>query len=184
MVSVTSLWLPILVAAVLVFVVSSLIHMVLKYHRNDFVAVPNEEQVRAGLRGIPPGDYVVPHAPSSAERQTEEFKQKMEEGPVAFLTVFPPGDFAMGAGLAQWFVYSVVVGIFAGYVAGITLPPGAEYLHVFQITGTVAFAGYGLALVQNSIWYNRKWSTTFKSLFDAFIYGLVTAGAFGWLWPG
>lgn len=183
MVSVTSLWLPILVAAVLVFVVSSIIHMALKYHQTDFAAVPDEDSVRAGLRGIPAGDYVVPHAASNEERQTEEFKQKMREGPVAFLTVFPAGEFGMGSSLAQWFVYCVVVGVFAGYVAGIALAPGAEYMSVFQVAGTVAFAGYGLALAQNSIWLRRKWSTTFKSLFDALIYACVTAGTFGWLWP-
>ena len=183
MVSVTSLWLPILVAAVLVFVVSSVLHMVLKYHQTDFSAVPDEDSVRAGLRGVPEGDYVIPHAASKEERQTEEFKEKMREGPVAFLTVYPSGDFEMGSSLAQWFAYAVVVGVFAGYVAGIALSPGAEYLRVFQVTGAVAFAGYGLALVQNSIWYNRKWSTTLKALFDSLIYACVTAGAFGWLWP-
>lgn len=183
MVSVTSLWLPILVAAVLVFVVSSILHMVLKYHQTDFDAVPGEESVRSALRGVPEGDYVIPHASSNEERQTEAFKEKMREGPVAFLTVYPAGDFKMGSSLALWFVYAVVVGVFAGYVGGLALAPGADYMKVFQVTGTVAFAGYGLALVQNSIWYNRKWSTTFKSLFDSLIYACVTAGAFGWLWP-
>ena len=184
MVSVVSLWLPILVAAVLVFVVSSVIHTVLKYHQSDFGAVPDEAKVRSGLQGLPPGDYVVPHAPSNEARQTEEFKAKMREGPVAFLTVLPPGDIKMGSSLAQWFGYCLLVGLFAAYVAGEALPAGARYLDVFQIAGAVAFAGYGLALLQGSIWYKRKWSSTLKSVFDALIYGLVTAGTMGWLWPG
>lgn len=184
MVSVTSLWLPILVAAVLVFVVSSIIHMALKYHQNDFAAVPDEDSVRAGLRSVPSGDYVVPHAKSNDERQSEEFKEKMRQGPVAFLTVHTPGEMNMGASLLQWFVYCVVVGIFAAYVGGISLGVGSDYLSVFQITGAVAFAGYGLALLQGSIWLGRKWSTTLKSVFDALIYACVTAGTFGWLWPG
>lgn len=184
MVSVVSLWLPILVAAVLVFVVSSVIHMVLKYHTTDFGPVPDESKVRAGLQGIPPGDYVVPHAPTNEARQTEEFKAKMQEGPVAFLTVFPDGEVSMGSSLAQWFGYCLLVGLFAAYVAGTALPAGAPYLDVFQIAGTVAFAGYGLALLQNSIWFKRQWSSTFKSVFDALLYGLVTAGTLGWLWPG
>lgn len=184
MVSVTSLWLPILVAAVLVFVVSSIVHMVLKYHQADFAAVPDEDSVRAGLRGVPPGDYVVPHCASNEERQSEEFKAKMREGPVAFLTVHAPGEMNMGASLAQWFVYCIVVGVFAAYVGGISLGAGADYLSVFQVTGAVAFAGYGLALLQSSIWLGRKWSTTLKSMFDALIYACVTAGTFGWMWPG
>ena len=36
MVSLADLWLPILLSAVLVFVASSLIHMVLGWHRHDF----------------------------------------------------------------------------------------------------------------------------------------------------
>ncbi|MFW6089322.1 MAG: hypothetical protein ACODAB_06180 [Gemmatimonadota bacterium] len=183
MVAVTSLWLPILVAAVLVFVVSSIIHTVLTYHQNDFEAVPDEDAVRAGLRGIPPGDYVVPHASSKAERGSEAFQAKMTEGPIAFMTVFPAGEFGMGASLVQWFLYCILVGLFAGYVAGTALPTGADYLSVFQIVGAVAFAGYGLALLQNSIWLRRRWSSTLKSTFDALVYALLTAGTFGWLWP-
>ncbi|MCH7490780.1 MAG: hypothetical protein IID05_08795, partial [Gemmatimonadetes bacterium] len=50
-------------------------------------------------------------------------------------------------------------------------------------TGTVAFAGYGLALLQGSIWFGRKWGATLRSVFDGLVYALVTAGMFGWLWP-
>lgn len=184
MVPIVSLWLPILIAAVLVFVVSSIIHTVLTYHQSDFGSVPDEASVRAGLRGVPPGDYVVPHATSKEERGSEAFQAKMKEGPIAFLTVFPAGKFSMGATLVQWFIYCIVVGLFAAYVAGVALPPGAEYLSVFQIAGTVAFAGYGLALAQNSIWFRRQWSSTLKSMFDALVYALLTAGTLGWLWPG
>jgi hypothetical protein len=184
MVTIASLWLPILVAAVLVFVVSSIIHTVLSYHRSDFGPVPDEGAVRAGLSGVPPGDYVVPHAASNDERRSEEFTAKMKEGPVAFMTVLPRGETGMGASLVQWFLYCVLVGVFAAYLAGRTLGPGAEYLAVFRFAGTVAFAGYGLALLQNSIWFRRQWSSTLKSVFDALVYALLTAGAFGWLWPG
>jgi hypothetical protein len=184
MVPVASLWLPILVAAVIVFIVSSIIHTVLTYHQSDFGPVPDEASVRAGLRGVPAGDYVVPHPSSKEERRSEAFQEKMKEGPVAFMTVFPAGEISMGTSLVQWFVYCVLVGLFAAYVAGVALPPGADYLSVFQIAGTVAFAGYGLALAQNSIWLRRKWSSTLKSVFDALVYALLTAGTLGWLWPG
>lgn len=184
MVSILSLWLPILIAAVLVFVVSSVIHSVLGYHASDFGPLPDEERVRVALGGVPAGDYVLPHASSKEERSGEGYQARLKEGPVAFLTVFPTGEIGMGASLVLWFLYCVIVGVFAAYVAGTTLAAGTEYLRVFQVTGTVAFAGYGLALVQNSIWMRRAWSTTLKSLFDALVYALLTAGVFGWLWPG
>jgi hypothetical protein len=184
MVPLASLWAPILISAVIVFVASSVIHMVLPYHRSDYGKVPSEDAVMDALRkfGIAPGDYMIPCAGSSNAMKSPEFKEKVKRGPVATLTVIP-GGYGMGKRLAQWFVYLVVVGIFAGYVAGRALGPQAPYLSVFRFVGAVAFAGYGLGLWQNSIWYSRSWTTTFKSNVDALIYALLTAGTFGWLWP-
>lgn len=186
MVPVLSLWLPILLSAVIVFVASSVIHMVLGYHNKDFAKVPAEDEVMDALRpfDIPPGEYVIPHAGSSDAFKSPEFQERMKRGPVAFLNVLESGPPKMGKSLAQWFVYCVVVGVFAAYVAGRALGPGADYLSVFRFAGTTAFVGYALALWQNSIWYRRAWSTTLKSTFDGLVYGLLTAGTFGWLWPG
>ena len=185
MVPVMSLWVPILLSAVIMFVVSSIIHMVLSYHQSDFGKVPAEDEVMDSLRkfSIPPGEYVIPHAGSASNMKTPEFTEKMNKGPVVFMTVMPSGPPAMGKSLVQWFIYSVVVGVFAAYITGRALEPGARYLSVFQFAGCVAFVGYALALSQNSIWYKRRWSTTLKSTFDGLVYGLLTAGTFGWLWP-
>ena len=185
MVPIVSLWLPILLSAVAVFIISSIIHMFLGYHNTDFSKLPSEGQVMDDLRkvNIPPGDYVMPYASGNKERNTQEFKDKMNKGPVAFITMFPTGPITMGKSLILWFIYCVIVGIFAAYIAGRALPTGADYLSVFRFAGCTAFVGYGLALMQNSIWYNRKWSVTIKSMFDALIYALFTAGIFGWLWP-
>jgi hypothetical protein len=185
MVSIASLWLPILLSAVFVFILSSVIHMMLGYHRSDVAALPQQDQVQDALRGfnIPPGDYVLPHCPTMADTKTPEFQEKLAKGPVAVITVLPAGPMNMGKSLTLWFVYSVVVSIFAAYVASRAVNPGDAYLAVFRFAGVTAFAGYGLGLVQNSIWWSRKWSTTGKSLFDALLYALVTAGTFGWLWP-
>lgn len=186
MVSLVSLWLPILLAAVLVFVVSSIIHMFLGYHNHDYQTVPNQDQVASALRpfNIPPGDYMLPKPTNMKEMSTPEFTEKLNKGPVMMMTVFPNGPFAMGKQLVQWFIYCIVIGIFAAYLASRTLPPGTEYLEVFRVVGTVAFAGYGLALLQDAIWYSRNWSAVLKSVFDALVYALLTAGTFGWRWPG
>jgi hypothetical protein len=184
MVFLASLWLPILLSAVLVFVASFLIHMVLPYHRNDYRKAPSEDEVMEALRkaGVAPGNYVIPYAGGPSGLKSPEFVEKVKNGPVAVLTVLRDG-FAMGKKLTQWFVFSIVVGIFAGYVAGHALGPGAPYLAVFRYVGTIAFLGYGLALWQDSIWWGRSWSTTLKSNFDALVYGCLSAGVFGWLWP-
>jgi hypothetical protein len=185
MVSLSSLWMPILLSAVLVFVASSVIHMATPWHKGDIKPVPNEDDVMAALRRfkIPPGDYGLPCASSMQEMNSPAFKAKMEAGPTAFMTVTPPGLNFMGGTLAVWFVYCIVVAVFAAYVASRALAPATAYLQVFRFAGTTAFACYGMALPQHSIWYKRSWATTIKSIVDALLYGMLTGGAFGWLWP-
>lgn len=179
------LWLPILLSAIAVFVASSVIHMALPWHKNDYPKMPDEARVMAAIRplGIAPGDYMLPRPSSRQEMRSPEFAEKMKQGPVMMLTVFPNGPVAMGRNLGQWFVYAVVISIFAAYVAGRALPPGANYLRVFRFAGVTAFLGYTAALWQMSIWYRRAWSTTVKATIDGLIYALLTAGFFGWLWP-
>lgn len=185
MVSITALWLPILLSAVIVFIVSSIIHMVLGYHKSDFASLPSEKKVSDALRefNIPPGEYVMPKAESAGDMKSPEYQEKLAKGPVAFMTFMPNGQSSMTSSLIQWFVFTLVVGIFAAYVTGRIYGPDANYLDVFRFSGTTAFLGYSLAQVQDSIWYHRKWSTTFKHVFDGLVYALLTAGTFGWLWP-
>ncbi len=185
MVPLLSLWAPIVLAAVLVFVVSSILHMFLPYHRTDWGRLPAEDEVMDALRRfkIPPGDYMLPCAGTPDNMRSTEFQDKMKRGPVAVMTMMESGVPTMGKSLSLWFVYTIVVGVFAGYIASRALPVGANYLDVFRFTGTVAFVGYALALWQNTIWYKRAVGATIKSTIDGLIYALVTAGAFGWLWP-
>ena len=185
MTDLSALWLPILLAAVIVFVASSIIHMAPLWHKSDYPKVPKEGEVMDALRpfAIPPGTYMVPRAANNADMRSPEFVEKMKRGPVLVLTVLPNAVFSMGKNLAMWFVYCLAVGFFAGYVASRSLAPGADYLRVFQLVGATAFIGYTLGLWQMSIWYRRAWSLTIKATVDGLIYALLTAGAFGWLWP-
>ena len=185
MVSIVSLWLPILVSGVLVFLASFVIHMVLPYHRGDFKKLPAEDAVADALRAqnIAPGEYMLPCGSGPASMRDPAFIDKMARGPVAILTFMKPGKPNMGPQLLQWFVYCLVVGVLAAYVAGRALAPGARYLEAFRFAGPAAFIGYAVALWQDSIWYKRPWGTTLRNTFDGLVYGMLTAGAFGWLWP-
>jgi len=109
--------------------------------------------------------------------------EKYNQGPVGFMTVIANGCPNIGKSLVQWFIYSLVISVFVAYIANLTLKPGADYLMVFRITGTVAILGYAVSYIQDAIWKGQKWSTTLKFIFDGVVYGLVTAGTFGWLWP-
>jgi hypothetical protein len=170
---------------VIVFVASSIIHMALKYHRNDLRAVPDEDAVQNAVRpfGLVPGDYVVPFAGGPSGMKDPAFMQRMQKGPLLLMTVKAGGDFGLGKSLALWFVFSLIVGLFAGYIGSRTLPPGTPYREVFRIVGTAAFMGYSLALLHDSIWFWRNWKWTLLTMFDGLVYALLTAGVFGWLWP-
>src|SRR5690349_1683445 len=105
MVSIASLWLPILLSAVFVFIASSVIHMVLGYHANDLRQVPNESGMQEALRpfNLAPGDYGLPKPASAAAMRDPAFVEKRQKGPVAFITVIPSGAPSMGPALGLWF---------------------------------------------------------------------------------
>src|SRR5215211_3854047 len=128
MTSVITLWLPILLSAVAVFLVSSVIHMMSPWHKSDYSGVPNEEGFRAavGPMAIPPGDYMIPRPESRDDLRSPEFLEKMRAGPRVIMTVLPSGEFSMTKNLVQWFLYLILVSLFAAGIAGSALPPGAE----------------------------------------------------------
>ena len=185
MVPLTALWLPILLSTVIVFIASAIMHMALTYHKSDFRPLPNEGLVTDALRNAnvgPGSDYFFPYY-SFEEMKSPAAMEKLKRGPVGFMTVLPSGPPAMGKSLVQWFVYCIVISIFAAYLTGRTVAPGTGFLEVFRVVGTVAFLGYGPAHAQNSIWAGRSWVVTLKHLFDSLVYALLTAAAFAWLWP-
>lgn len=186
MVPMLDLWLPILLAAVFVFVASSLSHMALQLHKKDFGKLPNEEQLLAALRanGVQPGNYMFPSCSGSMkDMASPEMKAKLQLGPIGTMIVRPGGSFSMGAPLLQWFLLSLFISACAGYVAGIGLPAGTDTTTVFRSTATVALIGYSVTHVTDSIWKGLSWSVTAKFVFDGFIYALVTGAAFAWKWP-
>ena len=185
MTELSSLVVPIALSTVFVFIASSIIHMASPWHKSDYPRVPNEDRAREVLRAlaIPPGDYMIPRPSSRADLRSPEFAAKIHTGPVMILTVMPNGPMPMLRNMGLWLLYCAAVSVFAGYIAGRALAPGAEYLEVFRFAGATAFIGYAVALWQMSIWYHRSWTTTLKATVDGFIYACLTAGTTGWLWP-
>ena len=184
MVPLTHLWLPIVLSAVLVFVASSLIHTVLRWHNADYHPLPNEAAVLEAIRkGSPaPGQYLFPYCADYKDREKEEMKRKFEQGPLGLVYLLPGGMPKMGKALGQWFLFNVVVAFCVAYLASRTLLPGTPYLQVFRVVGTVAFLAYAAGSVQGSIWMGKPWRVTLKEAGDSLIYALLTAGTFGWLW--
>lgn len=186
MVPITALWLPILLAAVFVFIVSSIMHMALKYHRSDYRQLPHEADVLDALRkaGVTAGNaYHFPYCAEMKEMGKPEMMEKYKRGPIGMLTLMPNGAPKMGKFLGLWFFYTVLVSFFVAYLTGRTLPAGTHYLAVFRVAGATAFMAYGLSQFADSIWKGQTWGVTAKHIVDGLVFALVTAGTFGWLWP-
>jgi len=184
MVSLTALWLPIVLSSIIVFVASSIMHMLLPYHRGDYRQLPEENKLLAALRGagLQKGLYIFPFG-THKEMKSPAMIEKYKQGPVGILTVFPSGPPAMPKYLGLWFAFTLIVGFFTAYLTGRTVAPGANYLVVLRVAGTAAFLAYGLGNLSNGIWKGQPWGMTLKEVVDGLVFGLLTAGTFGWLWP-
>jgi len=180
-----SLWLPGVASAVAVFILSSIIHMVLKYHRADYKKLADEDAVAAGLRKAAPspGLYMLPYCSDMAQMKDPAFLKRFEDGPVAIIAMVPKGRPNMGKSLGLWFLLCLLVSFVTAYVARHTLNAGTSGLEVLRITSTIAFIGYGFGYFQDSIWKATPWSNTLRGLLDALIYGVATGFVFKLLWP-
>ncbi len=186
MVSMTELWLPILLSAVFVFIASSIIHMATPMHKGDFKKMPGEERVLAEMRahGLRPGSYMFPCAASMKDCGTPEMIEKFKLGPVGMMTVMPTGAPGMGKNLVQWFLFSLLVSAVVAHLAGQVFVHGAAGKPVFHLTALAAVLGYATRPLPDSIWKGQPWSITFKFVVDGIIYAALTGATFAWLWPG
>ena len=182
MVHLSMLWLPILVSAVFVFIASNLLWMALPFwHRKDYQRLPDEAAVLAALKSAKSGQYIAPVVEWS--KATPEERTAAQSGPMALLMVRNPNAFSFGKALTIYFIYTLVISVLVGYVAGATVAAGAHYLRVFRIAGIAGILAYSFRGVPDSVWYGKPWVVTFKEFIDGVVYGLLTAGTFGWLWP-
>jgi hypothetical protein len=180
-----ALWLPIVVGGVLVFVASSVIHMVIKWHVADYRQLANEDAVRDVMRaGSPaPGQYFVPYCPDHKLMRTPEFQRKFTEGPIAIMTVRPNGFPSMGRPLGLWFVFNLVVSALAAWVACQALPPGAPFERVFCLGAVVSFMAYGGGPITQSIWMGKPMRALTTEVLDAVVYAVITGATLALLWP-
>jgi hypothetical protein len=180
-----SLLLPIIVAAIAVFVLSSIIHMMMPWHKSDYSPFPDEDGVMDALRpfAIPPGDYMAPAPRSIDDMKSPDFMAKRTRGPVLIATVMKNGGFTMGPTMAVWFLFSLVISVIVGCITGSILGPGADGRSVFHYSAAITFMSYCMGAVPLSIWYQRKWSTTFKNALDSLIYAAGTGAVFMLMWP-
>ena len=179
-----ALWLPVVLSAVIVFIASSILHMVLPYHKSDYQKLPDEDKLLPVLRaaGLKRGLYVFPFC-THKEMKSPEMTEKYKQGPVGMMTIFHNGPPAMPKFLGLWFAYCLVVSLIVADLAAHAVFPFETHRHIFRVVGVPAFLAYGLGNIVNSIWKGQTWSMTIKEVIDGLIYAALTAATFAWLWP-
>ncbi len=185
MIPIAELWLPILLSAVFVFIVSSIFHMAIPIHKGDFRKLPGEEKILAEMRaqGVQPGGYAFPCCENMKDMGSQEMIAKCNLGPVGFMTVMPNGPCNIGKSLVLWFLYTLLISAFVAHLAAQGLDRGQSFKSVFHFVTLAAILGYGIGVLCDSIWKGQKWSISLKFVFDGVVYGIVTGATFGWLWP-
>jgi hypothetical protein len=180
-----ALWLPTLLSAVAVFILSSIVHMVVPWHKNDYMGFPDEEGVLNALRShnLGTGEYMAPKPASRADMGSPEFRERVRRGPLVILNVAQGDSVSMGRPLILWFVYVLIVSALAGHIAYAFHDFNIDHRYVFHTVGLTAFLAYAGALWQQTIWFRKPWLTSFKSSFDGLIYAVVTALIFVYFWP-
>jgi hypothetical protein len=177
------LWMPIVVSAVLVFVVSAITHMLIPARQTEWGHLAKEGALQEALRGARPGLYGFPMPADPGHRGKPAALQRWAEGPSGWLALVHPGPINMGRNLGLSLLMNLFVSMVAAYIAAHALGMAPHYRAVFRIIGTIGFLAYAVGPVYEAIWFWKPWRSLAYTAVDALLYGLVMGGTFGWLWP-
>jgi hypothetical protein len=180
---VAQLWLPILLSAALLFVLSAASHMVLPWRKGEWGRITDAGALQAAIRDLAPGQYAFPAAPDPKQQMTPEWRARWAQGPSGWLTIAPRAPMQMGRSMALSFLVFLGVAFMIAYAASHALGRAPHYRTVFRLVGTLGTLSFGVGPIFNSIWYHRPWRAYVSDAIDALLFGLVMAGIFGWLWP-
>ena len=180
----TPLWLPILLSAAAVWIVSAIVWMALPHHKRDFIALRDEHGFMDYLRrsGIAPGNYVFPDFRGREAMKSEKTCRALQEGPVGHLSVWQP-PLTMGGKLVATFIVYLAVSTLIAYLTRVALPGPAESAKVFQIAATAGILAYCFSFIPNAVWFGSYKRTIVAGFVDGLAFGLVTGAAFAWCWP-
>lgn len=183
MVSLASLWLPILVSSVAVFVLSTAVCMALPHHKNDWKRLADEEGFLDAVRGqmLAAGMYMYPSY-SPGDMKSPESKARWARGPWGLLIV-RPGEPSMGRLMSAWLLFMVVVAVFVAYVVGHGNGPGTDAWRIFRVTSAMAWIVFGGAAIPGFVWDGKPGSYAAKAIVDALFFALAMGAVFAWMWP-
>lgn len=188
------LWLPILLSAAAVWIVSTIFGMPFLHHKNDWIGLPaaHENAFMDAIRaiGITPGNYLFPDFRTREAMESEKVKKALEQGPVGHLSLWQP-PLTMGGKLVGVFIVYLVASTLIAYLASVALPPlpktggeeGWGFGKVFQVVGAAGILAYCFSFIPSALWFGAYKRTIIVSIIDGIVYGAITGAIFAWLWP-
>jgi hypothetical protein len=180
----TPLWLPILLSAVAVWILSALVWMAMPHHKQDFIRLPDEDGFMDYVRqsGIKPGNYVFPDFRGREAMKSPKVEKALNDGPVGHLSLWPT-PLTMGGKMVATFIVYLVASILIGYLTRVALPGAAPFAKVFQVAGTAGILAYCFSFIPNAVWFGSYRRTIVANIIDGIVYGLITGAIFAWRWP-
>ena len=178
------LWLPILLSAAAVWLLSLIFGMALPHHKQDWIGLPDEDGFMDYIRrsGIKPGNYLFPDFRGRAALKSEKVEKALKEGPVGHLSVWQT-PVTMGGKMVATFIVYLVVSTLIAYLTRVALPGPAEFAKVFQIAATAGILAYCFSFIPNALWFGSYERTIVATFIDGLIFGAITGAIFAWRWP-
>ena len=181
-----SLWLPILLSAVAVWIASIVLGLPFFHHKTDWIGLPKgqEDALASFLRtsDVRPGNYLFPDFRTREAMESERVKKALNDGPVGHLSLWPT-PLGMGGKMAATFVVYLIVNTLIAYLTRVAIPGPASFARVFQVAGAAGVLAYGFAHLPSAIWWGAYRRTIVANVIDGMIYGCITGAIFAWRWP-
>ena len=174
----------ILASSVVVFVASSITHMILPHHKKDWSKLPDEEELLEFIRSknVPRGQYMFPACDDWNELKDPEKLKHYKAGPHGTVRVWA-GVPNMGRNLGLTFLSYIIIGVCVAYLGTMALPTGSSFMLVFRFTGTAAVMAYTFGYIGDTIWYGQPLKPFLHDLADSIVFGLITGVVFALMWP-
>lgn len=178
--SLSDLWLPILLAGLATHILSTLFWMVFPHHKPEWKRVPVEDDLMDFLqqRQVPADQYMFPFASSGREAGSEQFKAKQAK--CRGMLVLWERPLEMGPAIVKTLLFFLFASFSIGYVATLSLPAGADFARVFRFVTTVGLLTHVYAKFPNVFWFRMRVAT---HVMDGIAYAIATGLIFAALWP-
>lgn len=185
--TVLALWLPIVLSAAAVWIVSVIVWTAMPHHKQDFIGLPDspgEDGFMDYLRrsGIKPGNYAFPDCHKPGAMKSEKVQKAWQEGPVGHLSVWKT-PLTMGDKMVGTFVVFVVVSALIAYLTRVAFPGPSPFAKIFQFATTAGILAYCFTSIPSALWWGSYKRTIVANFIDGVLFAVITGAIMGWGWP-